>query len=676
MAKNTSTPPLEGERAASRSRRKGDNELEAYRSIVETPTEFKNGFTWVAVAGAFFCGLLMMPGAIYLSLITGGGLAAAWVTLIIFSEISRRAMHTLNKQELVILLVVAGAMAGGGPLAQMIWRQYFIQSSAIRDMGLLGQFPDWYAPQPSSPAITERALWHPAWLTPILIVLFMHVIGRIKSYTLGYFFFRVTSDVERLPFPLAGVNAQGSMALAESGERKTTWKWRMFSLGAVLGLVFAAVQIGIPLVSGALLAKPVTLIPLPWWDATRLTETLLPATPTGIVFDLGLIIIGMVMPFWAVVGTAVAIVLTLAMNPLLHHLGVLHRWQPGMDTIATTFGNSIDFWMSFGLGTAIAIAVISIYQTSRDMVRKVRELRQAAGRDTKRKSMWSTPPGRGDFSPWIALGLYVVCASLVVWLSHWLVPGFPVLFLCFFTFLYTPLISYINARLVGIVGQSVDIPYVREMAFIFSGYKGLDIWLAPVPIENYGGRAQDFRSQELTGTNFWSYVKSDCLIVPLSFALSFVFWAFIWHSGAIPSEVYPFAQKIWDLQAKNTALLYSATLEMHGATPLFFQAIHPGVIGGSFAFTMVAFFILSAFSLPVMAVYGFVQGIGQMPHAFLPLVIGALIGRFYLQRKYGQKRILEVMPVLAAGYGTGAGLIALIGVALNLIVKAVSSAPF
>ena len=654
-----------------------DRDLELYRSVVDTPTEFKNGFTWVAVAGAFFCGLLMMPGAIYLSLMTGGGLAAAWVTLIIFSEISRRAMRTLSQQELVILLVVAGAMAGGGPLASLVWRQYFIQSDAVRDIGLLGKFPSWFAPQPGSEAITERALWHRAWLVPVLLVFSMHVIGRIKSYTLGYFFFRITSDVERLPFPLAGVNAQGSMALAESGERKTTWKWRMFSLGAMLGIAFAIVQIGIPLVSGALLAKPVQLIPLPWYDATRLTEVLLPATPTGIVLDLGLVVVGMVVPFWAVVGSGAAILLTLAMNPILHKVGVLQRWQPGMDTVATTFSNSIDFWMSFTLGATIAIAVISLYQTGRDMLAKVRQLRKAgADAGTKQGSMWATPPGRGDFSPWIALAIYGVCAALVVTLCHLLVPGFPVLFLCFFTFIYSPLISYINARLIGIVGQTVEIPYVREAAFILSGYKGVEIWLAPVPLENYGGRAQDFRSQELTGTNFWSYVKSDCLIVPLSFILSFVFWAFIWHSGAIPSDLYPYAQKMWDLQAKNTVLLYSATLDSHGATPLFYQAIHPGVILGSFSFSMVAFALLSAFSLPVMTIYGFVQGIGQMPHGFLPLVIGAFVGRFYLQRKYGQKRILQVMPVIVAGYGTGSGLVALIGVAINLIVSAVSSSPF
>jgi hypothetical protein len=662
-----------------------DKELEVYRSVLETPTEFKNGFTWVAVAGAFFCGLLMMPGAIYLSLITGQGIAAAWVTLIIFSEVSRRAMRTLSQQELVILLTVAGAMTvgvgvglAGGPLAQLIWRQYFIQSDAVRDIGLLGQFPSWFAPQPTSEAILERNLFHSAWLVPILLLIFMYVIGRIKSYTLGYFFFRVTSDVERLPFPFAGIAAQGSMALAESGERKTTWKWRVFSLGAVMGIAFGILQIGVPLVTGSLLAKPIQIIPLPWYDSTTLTQTLLPAVATGLVIDLGLVLVGMVVPYWAVVGTGAAILLTLIMNPILHRMGVLTRWQPGMDTISTTFANSIDFWMSFTLGVTGAIAVISIYQTARDMIRKARVLRQqrAAESSARRENVWATPPGRGDFSPWIAVGIYVVCSLLVVWTCHRLVPGFPVVFLLFFTFLYTPLISYINARLIGIVGQHVEIPFVREAAFILSGYKGVEIWLAPIPVENYGDRAQSFRAQELTGTNFWSYVKAECLIVPLTFVLSFIFWAFIWHSSAIPSELFPFAQKMWDLNAKNSVLLYSATLETGGTEPLFYQALHPKVIAGSFTFSIIAFALLTAFELPVMAIYGFVQGIGSMPHGFVPLVIGALIGKFYFHKRFGQKRWLEIAPVLAAGYGTGVGLIALIGVAVNLIVSAVSASPF
>ena len=656
-----------------------DKELEIYRSVLETPTEFKNGFTWVAVAGAFFCGLLMMPASIYLGLMTGGGIAAAWVTLIIFSEVSRRAMRTLSQQELVILLTVAGAMAVGGPFAQLVWRQFFIQSDAVRDIGLLGKFPSWYTPQPMSDAIQQRNLFHRDWLVPILMIFFMTIIGRVKSYTLGYFFFRVTSDVERLPFPFAAIGAQGAMALAESGERKTTWKWRVFSLGAVIGIAFGVIQIGVPLVTGSLLAKPIQVIPLPWYDMTTLTQGFLPATPTGLCIDLGLIVAGMVIPFWAMVGAGSGIILTLVMNPILHHFGVLTRWQPGMDTVATTFANSVDFWMSFGLGVTAAIAVISIYQTARDLFKKTRELRQrrsVAQQTAPRENLWATPPGRGDFSPWLAVGLYIICAIIVIIVCHVMVPNFPILFLVFFTFLYTPLISYINARLVGIVGQHVEIPFVREAAYIVSGYKGVDIWLAPIPIENYGNAAQSFRSHELTGTNFWSYVKAECLVTPLTFILSFVFWAFIWHSSAIPSDLFPFVNKMWELNAKNTVLLYSATLDTGGAQPLFYQALHPSVIAGSFSFTMIAFTLLSTFSLPVMAIYGFVGGIGSMPHGYIFIIIGALIGKFYFHKKFGQKRFLEIAPVLAAGYGTGIGLIALIGVAINLIVSAVSSSRF
>jgi hypothetical protein len=661
-------------------RKSGDAELEMYRSIIDEPSEFKNGFTWVTVVGALFCGLLMMPGTIYLSLMTGGGIAASWVTLIIFSEVTRRAMKTLSKQELVVLLGVAGAMSSGGPIAELIWRQYLIRSDAARDMGLIGKFPSWFAPGPTSDAILERNLFHVDWLIPIMLMVFLSVIGTLRSYTLGYFFFRVTSDVERLPFPMASVAASGAMALAEAGEKKTTWKWKVFSLGSVLGLGFGIIQIGVPLITGALLTKPILILPLPWYDMTRLMEGVLPATPFGMVIDLGLLLTGMIVPFWAVVGSGCGILLTLIMNPILYKLGILTRWQPGMDTISTTFGNSIDFWWSFGLGVTFSIAVISFYQTGRDVVRMLRkrkqEQRDAGARNQDRTSLWATPPGRGDFAPWIAVVIYVIASLCVVAVAHRLVPNFPIYFLFLFTLVYTPIMSYIDARLMGICGQVATIPMLKEAAIILSGYKGIDIWMAPIPVDQFAGQSSSFRTNELTGTNFFSYVKSTALTLPLAFILSLLFWAFIWKSGVIPSDLYPYAQKMWELNAKNTMLLWSATLPVEGGQPLFFQALHPWVIGGSFSFSLIVFAILSVFKLPIMAIFGFVNSVGGMPHGFIFMVIGAMIGKFYFHRKFGSKRFLQMVPVLLAGYGTGVGLIALIGVAFNLIKSAVSGTPF
>ena len=62
------------------------------------------------------------------------------------------------------------------------------------------------------------------------------------------------------------------------------------------------------------------------------------------------------MPFWAVIGSGVAVVFNLIMNPILHAMGILTRWHPGMDTIQTSYQNNIDFWMSFTIGTAAGIA--------------------------------------------------------------------------------------------------------------------------------------------------------------------------------------------------------------------------------------------------------------------------------------------------------------------------------
>ena len=90
----------------------------------------------------------------------------------------------------------------------------------------------------------------------------------------------------------------------------------------------------------------------------------------------------MVLPFWAVVGSFSAIVTTLILNPILHFSEVLVQWQPGLNTVNTSFVNSIDFWMSFGFGTSAAIAVISIFSTLRDVFRRGREARRQANAAT------------------------------------------------------------------------------------------------------------------------------------------------------------------------------------------------------------------------------------------------------------------------------------------------------
>jgi len=673
--------------------RQPDKELETYRGLLDTPTEFRDGFGWATVVGIFFCGLIMLPGSIYLGLMTGGSLgsAASWVTVILFAQVARRAMKAMTRQELVVLLhaariMIAGAVLfPGGPFGHLVYRAFLVTSEAARDAGMTHSFPAWFVPSPESEAVMERNFFHADWLAPVGVVAFMTITGFIRRYTLGYFFFRVTSDIEKLPFPMAPISAQGVMALAEMEERdkKKTNKWRLFSLGAVLGISFGALQVGVPAVTGLFLDKPVYLIPQPFLDTTTWTEAILPATPTGVAIDLGIILMGMVLPFYAVLGTFTAIGLTVLLNPLLHHAGVLTHWQPGMNTINTAFANNIDFWMSFGIGTGLGIAVVSIFSTVRDVVRIARKQHdQRTAPDSPKPQ--TGKEGRGDYPMWLAAAAYAVSSLAVIFLCHTLVPQIPLAFLFVFSFVYNPFISYVNARLLGMAGQQVDIPFVREGAFILSGAKGLDIWLAPIPIENYGQMTQSFRVNELTGVSFWSLIKAELVAIPILFLLSGLFWAFIWRSGAIPSDAYPYAQVQWEYMSKNNVLLYSSTFVAPGEDPesksladsQFMKAIHPKTIGVGAGFTIITFAVLNILGLPVMLIYGFVRGVGQFPHILLLEIVGALLGRYYFQKKFGRSEFLRMVPAVMAGYFTGVGLISMATIALTLIKNAVSGAPF
>ena len=682
-----------------------DKEVELYRGLLKPPTEFKDGFSWQTVFGIFFCGVVMLPGSIYLSLMTGGNLgpAASWVTVILFMEIARRALQPLSKQHLVVLLHAANVMMAvnilfpGGPMGHLVYRAYLVTSDIARDAGMSHAFPAWFVPSPDSPAVASRELLHADWVLPIAIVGFMMMVGLIARYTLGYFFFRVTSDVERLPFPLAPVAAQGAMALAEAEpaqtphatepeeETKPGSRWRIFSLGAVLGMIFGGIQVGIPGITGLFLAKPFFLIPQPFVDTTLLTQGLLPATPTGMTVDLGIVFLGLVLPFWAVVGTFVAILSTMVLNPILYFAGVLNQWQPGMDTVNTTFANSIDFWMSFSIGAGLGIALVCLYASTRDVLVRVRDYRKSRREGRASAVLWATPAGRGDYSLWIALAVYGLAAGSVVALCVVLLPKtFGIIFfLIFFTFIYSPFISYVNARLLGVSGQNVDIPFIKEGAFILSGARGLGIWLAPVPVENYGYMAQAFRVNELTGVRFWSLLKTELVAIPLLFVLSLTFWAFIWHSDAVPSDLFPAAQVNWELAAKNQVLLLSSTFVPEGEDAAanvmesqFMAAIHPATIGAGFVGCIGLYALLSVFGLPVMFVYGIIRGLGQLPHFMVLELSGALLGRLYFQRKYGATRFLTHAPALLAGYLSGVGLVSMVVMALMLIKSAISSSPF
>lgn len=643
-----------------------DKELKEYRDLLKPPDHFEEGFDWKTIIGAIFIGFLMMPGSMYLQLVIGTGIgpAARWVTIILFAEIAKRSYTELKQQEIFLLYYMAGA-ALASPFQGLLWNQYLVQSDAAKMLGLVEFIPSWVAPAPESESLVQRTFLHRDWLIPIFLLVGTQIIQRIDHFGLGYTLYRITSDIEKLPFPMAPVGALGTMALAESTEEKgKSWKWRVFSIGGVIGLLFGGIYVLLPVISGLLFTESIRLIPIPWIELTGYTEDILPAVATGIQLDLGVLFVGMVVPFWAVIGGLIGLIITIILNPILYSQGILRRWHPGMETVDTVFANNFDFYMSFGIGLGLAIAFIGIWYVVRSFG-KSGSSERGSFRDLLRPR-----PERGDFSIWISLGIYVFSTLAYVAMCVWLVPNFPWIFFLGYGFIYTPLVSYITARMEGIAGQFVSLPLVREASFIagakFFGYQGIEIWYAPIPIHNYGEATVHFRQIELTGTSLRGIIKAEFIVFPVVITASLLFSQFIWRLAPIPSSHYPYAQELWHLQALNTLLMQTSTLE---GNSLFFQALNGSYVFAGLGFGVLTYALLSVFGLPVLLIYGIVRGLGQTtPHGMILEVIGALLGRFLFQRKFGAMW-RQYAPVLLAGFSCGMGLTGMFAMGAALILK-------
>ena len=559
-------------------------EVDEYRDLLQAPDRFEEGFTSRTIIGVLFISLIMTPGEMFLGLYAGIdiGVAAQWVTVILFLEISKRSFAALRRQEIYLLVYVAGALIAGGEGAflDLLWRQYFVTSAEAELFGISHRLPSWWVPGPDSEAIAERTFIHRDWLTPILLLVVGTIMGRIAWFTTGYMLFRLVSDREQLPFPTAPMSALSAMALAEdSGAERETWKWPVFSIGAVIGASFGGIYVGVPVIT-EIWGSKVTILPIPFWELSPYFGNIIQAAPLGISTSLGSVFVGLFMPFWGVIGSFAGVMLHTAVSPVLYAWGYLPRWELGMHTIQTSIVTGIDFWRAFSIGITIAVTIVSFHQlftTGREKQAELREKLKLQGADQQgmcKHSDCHRPAevrgyclkhlGRGDFNLWVCASLFCVAAIYPIVLAKTLFPalvstGLLVLFVLI-AFVWAPIMSFVSARLDGLVGRNISIPHVEDAIRFMTGFRGVEIWFVPFPARNFGGHAEGFRVVELTGMRFTSLLKAELFMLPIVLGVSLMYWTFLWRLGPIPSESYPYAQIYWPLQAFDRALAYSATM--------------------------------------------------------------------------------------------------------------------
>lgn len=91
---------------------------------------------------------------------------------------------------------------------------------------------------------------------------------------------------------------------------------------------------------------------------------------------------------------------------------------------------------------------------------------------------------------------------------------------------------------------------------------------------------------------------------------------------------------------------------------------------------LITFAALAWLGVPTMFLYGAVRGLDQTwPHTVIPQFIGAMLGRFYFQKRF-KKNWRRYITVIAAGFSCGAGLITILSVGFTFLKNAVIQLPF
>ena len=246
-------------------KQKVDKELEDFRNIMDVPNSFEEGFTWSSFSGALFIALVMVPGALYMGLVAGEavvGPAAQWVTIILFIEVAKRAHKQLKTAEIALLYFMA-SWAMAMPFSGLLWNQYYIQSEAAIGAGIAEGIPFWWAPDPSSSSYASRSFFTLDWLPVIGLVVFTAFFGQLKGLILGYGLFKVASDYEKLPFPMAPMQAMGIMAMMQKALAFGAKAWAVAQWG--LNAALNASPIGL-VVLGVMALIAVVALGIKYWE--------------------------------------------------------------------------------------------------------------------------------------------------------------------------------------------------------------------------------------------------------------------------------------------------------------------------------------------------------------------------------------------------------------------------
>ena len=621
--------------------------------------ELKEGFTGKVVLAILFSSFLMTPAFSWVALSTGvgvGGIAAAYVTLVIFGELARILRSPLSENELATIRWGASLAVGGA--GGVAWRVFMRKSAITRQFGIADKIPTWWVPPANSPSIVQRTIFHPDWLIPLTIGYFGLPFTLLATISLSFFIRQLYIEVEKLPFPTGAMAAELAKSLAKGADPK---KYEIFALT----LFFTFLLIGLPyyvlpsifmIIRGA--ERPVQLIPT-IIDFTRFLDySPLYGATYGITLDILAISIGMIIPtnviYGAFIGSIVAYIIG---NHYIVSTGLI-KWKPGTPIIGPGLTGlwqepMLKYWMSLSIGFLLAGVFIPFFKSIRSVVSTIKNFFGMSVVEEKRLGVWS---GRKSFILFMLSGLMLSILAIALDILYnpndtfpfWLVPVMIIG------------ISFINSlsigRSAGLMGSSIEIPYAREILMI-TFYNGVDAWFNPFLTTIDGGTILiGYKAAELTNTRAMSVVKAQVVDSVVSGLVGLLFSYLFWNIYDVPSRILP--APAWYPRAALQC--FFITRQFTFINP---QLLVLGLIIGS---------IIEIYPplAALLSSIGLSSGFNSIPSATSALFLGWLVKKLIIKRK-GVEWTQNYLMSMVAGIWAGGSLAIALGTGLTFAYQAI-----
>jgi len=619
--------------------------------------------------------LLLQPAMIYFYLIMGMGLPISqWVIVLLVAGIAKLYGNPLTIQELFVLSLVGGMGFGlGWYFLNPIKNLFFMISPITRSFGITDYIPWWFVPpyETSLYLAQVRTFFHPSWTVPLLLSVLTILLTIICDICLGYVAYQLYAVVEELDFPAYSMAAETIVELSSGGSRlKYFW-------GAIAsGVIYNILSFWLAFASG----NPyLQLVPRGLVDLTNVIETNLPGATFGFTTDLYPFLVGFLLPIGVSASMlAGAFGLYFIGNHLITRMDLWPeeaKWTPGMGMSFLTLRSQLYFWFSFCMGLAISALVIPLLTRPRTITKLIKSFSRVS--ETK---------VFGSFDPRLFLAVFLAIAIFDVLLVHFLVPGFPWWILLFFTVGWSLFSTFVSTYSVGVTFGGFGVPYLKEATIYYSGYRGMDIWFAPIII-SMGGTwvAGSLRQADITNTNKADFIKAYLLVVFIGLSLGFVWASWFWASAPIPGSAYPYTISGWigeniawarwfkwlwsghlfheDLILAGfgvgTAIYLITSYILHApyvlisvVTGIFMPppyvtgSVTAGVVGGAMTMAQIGA-LTGQVSVPT-----FVFAYGPIPTTIANLV-GSIVGKYIFEKRFGSEEWKRIAPLIVMGFGIG-----------------------